>query len=133
MTTFHLDLVAPEKMLFSGDVTSVVVPGTEGLFQVFKGHSPMMSALKTGVVIIVNGQGTTSRLYVRGGFADVSSNGLTILAEHAVPLADVNAEQIARQIKDAQDDVKDAQSEKVRQAAQEKLDELIDIRNALVN
>jgi F-type H+-transporting ATPase subunit epsilon len=133
MATFHLDLVAPEKMLFSGDVQSVVVPGTEGLFQVFNGHSPMMSALKSGVVIIVNGQGTTSRLYVRGGFADVSSTGLTILAEHAVPLADVNAEQISQQIKDAQDDVKDAQSDKVRQAAQEKLEELIDIRNALVN
>ena len=132
MTPFHLDLVAPEKILFSGDVDSVVVPGTEGLFQVFRGHSPMMSALKAGVVVVVT-KGETKRLYVRGGFADVASNGLTILAEHAVLLADVNPEQLASQIKNAREDLADAKSDAMRQAAQDKLGELVALQDAVTH
>ncbi len=132
MSSFHLDLVAPEKVLFSGDVQSVIVPGTEGLFQVLSGHAPMMSALKSGVVVAV-AKGETKRIFIRGGFADVSSSALTILAEHATFLSDVNLEELMKQIKNMRDDLAGSQTDTMRNATQEKLDELIALQNALAH
>lgn len=131
MAAFHFELVSPEKLLFSGDVESVVVPGAEGQFTVMKDHAPVMTTMRPGVVDVNEAGAKTLRLFVRGGFADVSAKGLTILAEQAVPLEQLNAEDIAREISNAEEDVADASTEAVRNAAQERLDQLRELRGAL--
>ena len=131
MAAFHFELVSPEKLLFSGEVESVVVPGTEGDFQVMKDHAPVMSALKPGVAIVEENASNTIRLFVRGGFAEVSANGLTILAEEALPLEELNAERIAQEIKDAEEDLADAKTEAARRSAAERLEQLKELKAAL--
>lgn len=79
----HFELVTPARHVRSDDVYMVTVPGTEGEFGVLEGHAPFMSTIKDGAVQVYKTQGATPELIeVRGGFAEVSENGLTILAEH---------------------------------------------------
>ena len=79
----HFSLVAPERQLFSAEVDQVDAPGVEGDFGVLAGHAPFMTALKSGVVTVFDG--SSRRVFnIEGGFADVTPQGLTILAEHAV-------------------------------------------------
>lgn len=120
MATFPFELVSPERVLFSGEATQVVVPASEGEITVLANHAPFMSALRSGVVTIDNGK----RLFVRGGFADVSPNGLTVLAEQAVPLDEINVEALAGQIRNAEEDIRDAKSDEAKARAQAKLDGL---------
>lgn len=82
----HFSLVSPERELFSGEVDQVDAPGTEGDFGVLSGHAPFMTTLREGQVTIYNG-GQTRTFEVHGGFADVTPEGLTILAERAVEAA----------------------------------------------
>ena len=83
MATFHFDLVSPEKLLFSGEVDQVDVPGTEGDFGVLAGHAPTVSALRPGIMTVFVG-GEAQRMVVLGGFAEVSADGkLTVLADLA--------------------------------------------------
>jgi F-type H+-transporting ATPase subunit epsilon len=82
----HFSLVSPERELFSGDVDQVDAPGSEGDFGVLAGHAPFMTTLKEGRVVVRSGSQTTA-FDVKGGFADVTAEGLTILAEHAVEAA----------------------------------------------
>ena len=79
------DMVSPEKHLFSAEVDVVTVPGSEGDFGVLVNHSPMMSVLRPGIVLVEDGR-TTTRYFVQGGFADVTPDGLTILAEQALAI-----------------------------------------------
>ncbi len=131
MASFPFELVSPERLLFAGEVESVVVPGTEGEFTVLKDHAPLMSTLKPGVVTIVDSGAKQSRLFVRSGFADVNPAGLTILAEVAVPLEEFDATAVATEIETAGVDVSEAQSDEARRVAQEKLDQLHELRAAL--
>lgn len=87
----HFSLVSPIREVFSGEVDSVIAPGSEGEFGVLARHAPFMTTLRNGVVRVVTGDVITMRIYVRGGFADVTPEGLTILAEDARDLADVSA------------------------------------------
>ena len=82
----QFSLVSPERELFAGAVDQVDAPGTEGDFGVLSGHAPFMTALKEGQVR-VHTDGRITVFDVRGGFADVTPEGLTILAEHAVEAA----------------------------------------------
>jgi F-type H+-transporting ATPase subunit epsilon len=82
----HFALVSPERELFSGDVDQVDAPGTEGDFGVLAGHAPFMTTLKEGQIKVYDG-GAVRIFDVRGGFADVTPEGLTVLAEHAVEAA----------------------------------------------
>ncbi|VFU07376.1 F0F1 ATP synthase subunit epsilon [Methylocella tundrae] len=131
MADFHFELVSPEKLMFSGEVQTVVVPGTEGQFTVLKDHAPLMSTLKPGVIDIEESRTNKLRFFVRGGFADVSPAGLTILAEQAIPLDEVDAAKIAADIKDAEEDVADAKNDESRRLATEKRDQLLELRDAL--
>jgi F-type H+-transporting ATPase subunit epsilon len=82
MAKLRFSLVAPERELYSGEVDQVVAPGAEGQFGVLAGHAPFMTTLKEGEVIVLDG--SSRRIFgIRGGFADVTGEGLTILAEHA--------------------------------------------------
>jgi len=85
MATFNFELVSPERVLFSGEVDAVVLPATEGDMTVLAGHSPVMTTLKTGFLVVTSTPGNGRRVLVRGGFADVNQNGLAVLAERALP------------------------------------------------
>ena len=84
MATFQFDLVSPEKLLISGEVTQVDVPGSEGDFGVLAGHAPMVTTLRPGILVVYR-DGGELRVVVNGGFAEVSPTGLTVLADMAVP------------------------------------------------
>lgn len=131
MAAFHFELVSPEKLLFSGEVESVVVPGSEGAFTVLKDHAPVMSTLKPGIVEVAESASKKARLFVRGGFADVAAGGLTILAEQAIPVEDLDAARIAAEIKNAEEDAADAKTDETRRVAREKLDQLNELKAAL--
>lgn len=131
MPTFPFELVSPEKLLFTGDVEAVVVPGTEGEFTVLKDHAPVMSVLKPGIVEIDATGTAKKRLFVRGGFVDVSPKGLTILAEYAIPLEELDAAKITADLKNAEEDLADAKDDEARRRAVEKRDQLSELRAAL--
>jgi F-type H+-transporting ATPase subunit epsilon len=89
-----------------------------------------MSTLKPGVLDVVRGT-STDRIFVRGGFADVNPEGLTVLAEQAIPLADVDPEMLAQNVRDAEEDVADAKDGPARDAAQLRLHQLKEVQTAL--
>ncbi len=127
---FQFELVSPEQLLMSEPVEQVVVPGAEGYFTVLKGHAPFMSTMKPGVVDVTRG-GQIERIFVRGGFADVSAAGLTILAEQAIPLAEVDPAMLAQDIRNAEEDVTDARDGASRDAAGLRLHQLREVQAAL--
>jgi F-type H+-transporting ATPase subunit epsilon len=131
MAAFHFELVSPEKLLFSGDVDSVVAPGAEGQFTVLKDHAPVMTTLKAGVVTVAGGDGKVEKLFVRGGFADVSATGFTILAELALPLSEIDVAKVDADIKNAKEDLADAKSDVARRAAADKVAQLEAMRRAV--
>lgn len=127
---FQFDLVSPERLLMSEPVEEVVVPGSEGYFTVLRDHAPFMSTLKPGVVDVTRG-GQTERIFVRGGFADVSAEGLTVLAEQAIPLAEVDPAELDEDVKNAEEDVADAKDAETRAAAELRLHQLREVQAAL--
>lgn len=127
---FQFELVSPERLLMSEPVDQVVVPGTEGYFTVLRGHAPFMSTLKPGVVDVSRGN-DVMRIFVRGGFADVNTSGLTILAEQAIPLAEVDPAMLAEDVKNAEEDVTDAKDAEVKATAELKLYQLKEVQAAL--
>lgn len=106
MATFHFDLVSPEKIAFSGEVDQVDVPGLEGDFGVLAGHSPLVASLRPGILnITVNGK--HEKIIVLGGLAEVSDKGLTVLADTATSLAELDRAAFAQQIADMEEKLKD--------------------------
>jgi F-type H+-transporting ATPase subunit epsilon len=130
MASFKFELVSPERLVLSADVDQVDLPGAAGDFGVLAGHSPFLSTLRPGVITVKAG-GNVTRIFVRGGFADVNTSGLTVLAERAIPVTEIRADQIAAEIRDAEEDVADAKSPEAKQAAQLKLDQLRQVADAL--
>ena len=97
MATFHFDLVSPEKLAFSGEVDQVDVPGVEGDFGVLAGHAPVVAAIRPGILVVMSG-GTQQKIIVLGGLAEVSEKGLTVLADVATSLKEVDKTAFAEQI-----------------------------------
>jgi F-type H+-transporting ATPase subunit epsilon len=93
----HFELVSPEKLVFSGEVQQVDVPGAEGDFGVLEGHAPLVTTLRPGI-LTVHGSGGAQRIVVLGGFAEVSSEGLTVLADMAEAAEDVDRAVITERI-----------------------------------
>jgi F-type H+-transporting ATPase subunit epsilon len=125
----HFDLVSPERLLISEEVESVVVPGAEGYFTVFARHAPFISTLKPGQIEVRGLSGEVQKFFVRGGFADVSATGLTILADQTIPLADLDAAALEQEIRNAEEDVADAGDNAAKRlAAENKLNELKDVQ-----
>src|ERR1043166_7674509 len=120
---FHFDLVSPERMVFSGEVEQVDVPGAEGDFGVLAHHAPLIAMLKPGIMT-VHGAGEAKRIVVVGGFAEVNEQGLTVLADMAVRVEDFDRASLASQIKDTEEDVPDASEDAARDDAREKLEQL---------
>jgi F-type H+-transporting ATPase subunit epsilon len=131
MAAFHFELVSPEQLVFSGDVEAVVVPGTEGEFTVLKDHAPVISSMKPGIVVIDESPASKQQLYVRGGFAEVGPSGLTILADLALPLAELDAAKLNAEIETFEDEVAAAKTDEERRVAVERRDHLLELRAAL--
>ncbi|HEX2215132.1 MAG TPA: F0F1 ATP synthase subunit epsilon [Xanthobacteraceae bacterium] len=123
MATFHFDLVSPERLLYSGEVEQVDAPGAEGDFGVLAGHAPLVAMLRPGILTIING-GERQRIVVFGGFAEVSPQGMTVLADSAVPIDDLDPAHIASEIKDAEEDLADATDDRVRDRTRRRLEQL---------
>lgn len=130
MAAFHFELVSPERLIFSGEVEQIVVPGSEGVFTVLRNHAPMMSTIRPGVIEVTSATGP-SKLFVRGGFADVSEKGLTILAEQAIPVSELDGAKIDADLRAAEEDVEDASTDAARDAAMLRADQLRAMRSAL--
>jgi F-type H+-transporting ATPase subunit epsilon len=130
MANFHFELVSPQKLLFSGDVQQVDVPGAEGEFGVLADHAPMVTTLRPGIVTIFRGS-AREPVVVTGGFAEVGPGGLTILADRAVARADFDMATLAAEIKDAEEDVADATDQAVRDKLVRHLDQLKALKAAL--
>ena len=97
MANLHFELVSPEKLLFSGEVEQVDVPGAEGDFGVLAGHAPFVTTLRPGILTVHSGSGA-QKIVVLGGFAEVSDKGLTVLADVAESVADIDRGMIATRI-----------------------------------
>ena len=121
---FKFELVSPARLVLSEEASQVVVPGLEGDFTMLPGHSPFMTTVRPGVVEVTSAAGKVAKIFVRGGLADASPAGLTILAEQAIPVDELKADVIAKEIKDAEEDVTDAKTAEAKRVAQEKLDQL---------
>lgn len=104
--TLHFSLVSPAKELFSGEVAHVIAPGSEGQFGVLPKHAPFMTTLKNGVVQVLRSGKDDMRIFVRGGFADVTPAGLTILAEEAVDLAEADKAKLQAELEATQLELK---------------------------
>jgi F-type H+-transporting ATPase subunit epsilon len=116
------ELVSPEKLLLSQDVDLVVVPGADGNFGVLPRHAPMISTIRPGVIQVFETRaGEPKAIFVAGGFAEVTPDRLTILAEEALPVGDIDRAALDQQIQDLGEDLADAKDDAERSAVETKL------------
>ncbi|MDZ4776697.1 MAG: ATP synthase F1 subunit epsilon, partial [Alphaproteobacteria bacterium] len=116
--------------LFNGEVDQVVVPGAEGEFGVLPKHAPVMSTIKPGALRILN-DGTERRIFVNGGFADVTPDGLTVLAEDAVDLAGIDLAGVEQDLRNAKEDFDGAKDDAKRAIAAAKMQRLEALKAAI--
>ena len=122
--TFTFELVSPERLVLSEQAEQVLVPGSEGDFTVLPRHAPVLAVLRPGLLDLVREGGEERRYFVRGGFAEVNSDSLTVLAQQAIDLEELDAARLAQEIRDAEEDVGDAEDDGSRDKAQDILDRL---------
>ena len=130
MATFPFELASPARLVFSGEVEQVDVPGAEGDFGVLAGHAPLIAALRPGILTIRQAGGA-KRLYVRDGFAEVNSSGLTVLAEFATPVEELDSGEIQKEIEVAEACLTEAKEGHARDKAAERVDQLKQVRTQL--
>jgi len=123
------DLVSPEKLLLSAQADMVTVPGTEGYMGVMAGHAPIVTTLRAGM-IDVNADGRDDRYFIRGGFAEIGPAKITVLAEEAVPMTELDLAVLDQRIKDAQEDELAAGNDADRLRAAQLVDDLKLVRAA---
>jgi F-type H+-transporting ATPase subunit epsilon len=129
MSTFHFDLVSPEKLAFSGEVDQVDVPGVEGDFGVLSGHAPVVAAIRPGILTITTG-GAHQKMIVLGGLAEVSDNRLTVLADVATSIQELDRAQFAETIAAMEEKLAEKEGSELDHAI-ERLDHFKSIQNVL--
>ena len=127
----HFELVSPARLLFSGDVASVIIPGTEGEMTILPQHAPVLSTLRPGIVTVAKDGGAQEKIFVRGGFAEVNAKGLTVLAETAIPMAELDASAMSAQIKTAEEEVTAAKDDEGKRKALENVEHLKGLQAAM--
>ena len=130
MATFPFELVSPTRLVFSGDVDQVDVSGAEGDFGVLANHAPLIAALRPGILTIREAGGA-KRLFVRDGFAEVNASGLTVLAEFAVSVDELDPGEIQKEIGAAETRLAEAKEGHARDKAAERVDQLKQVRAQL--
>jgi len=129
MATFHFDLVSPERLAFSGQVDQVDIPGVEGDFGVLAGHAPVVAAIRPGILTVVAG-GSKARIIVLGGLAEVSDKGLTVLADVATSIDELDRMQFAETISAMEEKLKEKEGSELDRAI-ERLDQYKSIQSQL--
>jgi F-type H+-transporting ATPase subunit epsilon len=129
MATFHFDLVSPEKLAFSGEVDQVDVPGVEGDFGVLAGHAPVVAAVRPGILTVTSG-GTHQKIIVLGGLAEVSDNGLTVLADVATSMQELDRAKFADKIAGMEEKLAEKEGSELDRAV-ERLDHFKSIQSQL--
>lgn len=117
----QFELVSPAKLLVSSPVEMVVVPGTEGDFGALERHAPMIATVRPGVIDVHDGGRVSSRIFVAGGFAEVTETRVTVLAEEALPLADLTADMASARLQAAREAIADAKTELAKAAAERQM------------
>jgi F-type H+-transporting ATPase subunit epsilon len=123
-------LVMPERELLATEADMVVVPGTEGDFGVLPGHAPLISTVRPGVLEVYQGNTVEQRFMVVGGFAEVTPERCTVLADEATPFTEVTVEQLAERERVAEKHAADAVSDHDKALAQKELAVARDLRRA---
>lgn len=118
----EFELVSPEKLLLSQSVDMVVVPGEDGDFGVLPRHAPMISTVRPGVIAIYSGKEISERIFVAGGFAEVTTERCTVLAEVAQPVGEIDKAAVQQQLQDAKEDLSDAKDDAARDAARKQIE-----------
>jgi F-type H+-transporting ATPase subunit epsilon len=129
----HFDLVSPERLLISSDVAQVDVPGSEGDFGVLAGHAPLVTTMRPGILVIYRDGQDPLRIVINGGFAEVGPNGLTVLADTAVPIEEFDAAAVAGVIKDTEEDIADSTDGWQRDRLTRRLEQLHELQRAVVS
>nr|Q07UZ6.1 RecName: Full=ATP synthase epsilon chain; AltName: Full=ATP synthase F1 sector epsilon subunit; AltName: Full=F-ATPase epsilon subunit [Rhodopseudomonas palustris BisA53] len=129
MATFHFDLVSPEKLAFSGEVDQVDVPGIEGDFGVLANHAPVVAVIRPGILTVITG-GNQQKIVVLGGIAEVSEKGLTVLADVATSVADLDAAMFAQTVSSMESALAGKQGSELDRAI-ERLDHYKNIQHQL--
>ena len=117
----EFELVSPEKLLLSKGVDMVVVPGSEGDFGVLPRHSPLISAIRPGVIKVYEGNQITDTIFIAGGFAEVTPARCTVLAEEALPTGEIESGVVEQELKDLRDDLLDAKTDIEKAAIERKI------------
>ncbi|MCX8293148.1 F0F1 ATP synthase subunit epsilon [Phyllobacterium sp. 0TCS1.6A] len=128
---FKFELVSPERLLLSAQVSEVVIPGTEGYMTVLAHHAPLMATVKPGVVSVTTADGKPDNYVVFGGFVDITPDGCTLLAESAVHVTDIKADELQRRIQDAREDFEDATTREAKARAEDLLGQLMTLQEAI--
>ena len=131
MATFHFDLVSPEKLAFSGEVDQVDVPGIEGDFGVLAGHAPVVAVIRPGILTVTSG-GTQQKIIVLGGLAEVSEKGLTVLADVATSVQDMDRARFADTISEMEEKLAEHEGGELDRAI-ERLDHFKSIQHQLTS
>jgi F-type H+-transporting ATPase subunit epsilon len=129
MATFHFDLVSPEKLAFSGEVDQVDVPGVEGDFGVLAGHAPVVAAIRPGILTVTSG-GTHQKIIVLGGLAEMSDNALTVLADVATSIEELDRARFADKISEMEAKLSEKEGSALDRAI-ERLDHFKSIQHQL--
>ena len=129
--SFNFELVSPERLLVSADVTAVVIPGTDGEMTVMAQHAPVMTTVKAGIVKLTKADGAEDKFVVFGGFADVLPTGCTLLAESAVHMDELNEASLAERIEAARNELSTAEHHEHRSALEEFIFQLTELRGAV--
>jgi len=127
---FKFELVSPEKLLVSDEVEQVLVPGAEGDMTVLAKHAPVLTTLRPGLLDIGFPGGKSQRFFIRGGFAEVNPAGLTVLAETAIDLDELQADDLAQAIKNTEEDVADLTND-AKDRAETRLEHLRQVQATL--
>ena len=114
----EFELVSPEKLLLSREVDMVVIPGAEGDMGVLPQHSPAITTVRPGTIVVYEGGAVTDRIFIAGGFAEVSDNRCTVLAEEAMPVEDIDKASAEQALSGARDAVGAAKNDSQRNAAE---------------
>ena len=114
----EFELVSPEKLLLSREVEMVVIPGAEGDMGVLPQHSPAITTVRPGTIVVYEDGAVTDRIFIAGGFAEVSNNRCTVLAEEAMPVEDIDKASAEQALSGARDDVGAAKNDSQRNAAE---------------
>ncbi len=117
----EFELVTPEKLLLSRGVEMVVVPGADGDFGVLPRHTPMISNVRPGVIRVYEGGKVTEDIFVAGGFAEVTPARCTVLADQAMPVAELDRATAEQRLKDEREDLADAKTDEERTAAEKQI------------